>query len=389
MMALLEETKIELDDSVDTGNGEHTFYDRTMRDHKPGGYGVLSVQEVFEYSSNIGIAKLVTEHFSDQPEKFVEFLEELGLAKPIGFQMVGEGWPYIKHPTDSSWSGTTLPWMSHGYELKMTPLQTLTLYNAIANEGKMIKPIIVKSVVNANKKIETYETEILRHRICSRNTLKKLQAMLEGVVEKGTAKNIRNDRFTIAGKTGTAKRVKNGKYTSQYYTSFAGYFPADEPKYSCIVVIDNPKGFQIYGSDVAAPVFKEIADKIFALEIEMHQEIADQSDEYAGIFPVIRSGHQLELATICNELGVTNLSNDKNAAWVTTDVSGDSVFWKKNEITPGLTPDVRGMTLRDAIFILENAGLKVSVNGKGRVKQQSIGPGSRFYRGNKILLDLG
>ena len=358
-----------------------------MRDHKPGGFGALTVKEVFEYSSNIGTAKLITQHFGDNPSRFTDYLKNIGLDKPLGFQMVGEGLPYIKDPSDSTWSGVSLPWISHGYELKMTPLQTLTLYNAVANNGKMIQPLIVKAVKKANKKIEKYTGKVINPKICSDQTLKEVRLMLEGVVERGTASNIRGTRYKIAGKTGTAKKVENGRYTNAYYTSFAGFFPAENPKYSCIVVIDDPKGFQIYGSDVAAPVFKEIADNIYSLEVDMHQELPDNRDQFAGVFPVIRSGKQDELKMISNTLGISNHS-DTDAVWVTTDVVNHSVFWKSNETKGDRMPDVRGMTLRDAIYVLENMGLEVKVSGRGRVEQQSLMPGTKILRGTNIKLEL-
>lgn len=388
MIALLEDSELKLSDSVDTGDGKMNFFDEVMKDHKPGGYGKLTIQEVFEKSSNIGVAKLVTEHFGSDPTRFTDYIKNIGIDKPLGFQLIGEGIPYIKDPTDSTWSGISLPWISHGYELKMTPLQTLTLYNAVANNGKMIQPLIVRSVLKDNREIETFKPKVLNKKICSNQTLGEIKVMLEGVVERGTARNIRNDRFKIAGKTGTAKKVKNGKYTSNYYTSFAGYFPADNPRYSCIVVIDEPQGYQIYGSDVSAPVFKEIADKIYALEIEMHQKLPDNKLEFVDVFPVIRSGKKDELQMISNELGISNHASD-NDTWVKTSVVNHSIFWKGNDSPIDRVPDVKGMTLRDAIFVLENVGLKVSTKGRGRVSLQSITPGAKFSHGATIKLDLG
>lgn len=388
MIALLEETNIKLSDSVDTGNGKLEFFDKTMRDHKPGGFGKLTVQEIFEKSSNIGVAKLIAHYFGNEPEKYINYLKQMNLHQPLDFQMVGEGKPYIKDPSDSTWSGVSLPWISHGYELKMTPLQMLTLYNAVANDGKMVKPMIVKGVMRADRTIESFDTEIISNRIASKETLQKLKLMMEGVVERGTAKNINHSHYKIAGKTGTAKKAKNGRYVKEYYTSFAGYFPAEAPRYSCIVVIDNPKGYQIYGSDVSAPVFKEIADKIYALELDMH-EIGTQERFYVtGVFPYIKAGKRDELAMICNELGISNHAKTQ-AEWVTTDVINDAVYWEGNDVSYELIPDVRGMSLRDAIYVLENLGLEVSVEGRGRVATQSLTPGRKLTKGSTIKLELG
>lgn len=389
MIALFEEKDISLTDTVHTGNGVYHFFDEVMKDHKPGGYGVLTVQEVFEKSSNIGTAKLISHHFNSNPQRYIDYLNQMGLSQPLGFQMVGEGKPYIKTPRDSTWSGTTLPWMSHGYELKMTPLQTLTLFNAVANGGKMVQPLIVKSVKKADKVMESFETKVLNEKICSENTLRKVRTMLEGVVERGTAENIFDSQYRIAGKTGTAKKVKNGRYTNQYYTSFAGYFPAKSPRYSCIVVIDNPKGYHIYGSDVAAPVFKEIVDKIAALEVDLHDYMPESREEFAGVFPVIRSGNHEDLKFICDELGISNQSQKAAENWVKTKVSGDEVYWTPNNLNPRKIPDVRGMTLRDALYVLENLGVQVQSKGRGRVSTQSLTPGTSISKSTKIRLVLG
>jgi len=386
MIALLEETSIDLHDSVDTGEGKIQFFDQVLRDHRYGGYGKLSVQEVFEKSSNVGIAKLVTGAFGHKPEKFLTYLERMGITEPLGFQMVGEGVPFIKHPSDSTWSGVTLPWMSHGYELKITPLQTLALFNAVANDGEMIQPIIVKSVTKADRELESFEAKIISENICSKGTLKEIRRMLEGVVERGTARNISNSKYPIAGKTGTAKQFADGQYIKKYYTSFAGYFPADEPKYSCIVVIDDPKSGDIYGGSVAAPVFREIADKIYALEIDLH-EIESHKQHLTDIFPLIRSGHHEELKYLCNTLGISNHS-DGEAPWVTTRLVNQSIFWKDNQVNDQQVPDVTGMTLRDALYLLENVGLQVRARGEGRVKSQSLRPGQAFNEGQTITLKL-
>lgn len=387
MIALLEETDIKLSDSVYTGDGKLEFFDKVTRDHKPGGFGTLSVQQVFEKSSNVGVAKLVTEHFGENPEKFISYIKEMKLHQPLNFQMIGEGRPYIKDPSDSTWSGVTLPWMSYGYELKMTPLQMLTLFNAVANEGRMVKPMIVQSIKQADRIIEEFETEVINERICSEETLRKVRTMMEGVVERGTASNINHSMYKIAGKTGTAKNVKNGRYVKEYYTSFAGYFPAEAPRYSCIVVIDNPKGYKIYGSDVSAPVFKEIADKIYSLELDMHEIKSDDDTYVTGVFPYIKAGKKDELSMICNELGISNHSKAEGE-WVKTEVINDAVYWTENKVRYEIVPDVRGMTLRDAIYVLENLGLEVKVNGRGRVSTQSMTPGGKIIKGATIKLQM-
>jgi len=390
MMAVFEESGVLPTDTLDTGNGEFEFYDRIMTDSKPGGYGKITVAEAFEKSSNIGVSRLVNDHFGLTPEKFHAYLENFGLTRPLGFQMSGEAIPYIKTTDDKSWSGISLPWMSIGYELKLSPLHILALYNGVANGGKMIKPVIVKEIRRADKVKEKYTADVIKERLCSDRTLGYIKNMLVGVVENGTAKNINDADYQIAGKTGTAQKIVEGKYTKSYYASFAGYFPAEKPKYSCIVVIDNPKGYNRYGSDVAAPVFKEIADKVFATDLELHKPLQiTLSKDQDGVFPVIKAGLLDDLRLICNELGISNhAENNGGEEWVAASVKQNSISWKDRKIQTGLVPNVNGMMLRDALYILENSGLKVKFEGKGRVETQSIAPGQRVNRGETIYLTL-
>lgn len=390
MLALLEDEKVELTDSVETGEGSIKFYNRTLTDVKKGGYGTITVEDVFVKSSNVGTAKLVTEHFGDNPQRFVDIIKKTGYGQPLDFQLMGEGTPYIKDTDDPTWSGTSLPWMSVGYETSVTPLQTLAFYNAVANDGKMIQPILVKSINRADKEIRTFDAQVLNKRIASKETLAKMRQMLEGVVDHGTAKNIKNDYYKIAGKTGTAQKLIDGRYRPQrYYASFAGYFPAESPQYSCIVIIDDPKGWNRYGGDVSAPVFKEIADMIYAQNLEIHDVFAEDLLAYEGKFPVIRAGKYDELNKLCNELGISNHLGDEDVDWVRSRVDNNAIIWKKNHSNQELVPNVQGMTLRDAIFLLENNGLRVRVSGSGRVKKQSLRPGTRISRGQTVNLQLG
>lgn len=390
MLALLEEGKVELTDSVDTGEGSIQFYNRTLTDVKKGGYGMMTVEDVFVKSSNVGTAKLVTEHFGDNPQKFIDIIKGTGYGELLDFQLMGEGQPLVKDVDHPTWSGTSLPWMSVGYETSVTPLQTLAFYNAVANDGKMIQPILVKSIQDADKSVRTFESEVMQKRIASKETIAKLKQMLEGVVERGTAKNIRNDYYSIAGKTGTAQKLIGGRYRAQrYYASFAGYFPADEPQFSCIVVIDDPKGWNRYGGDVSAPVFKEIADMIYAQNLKLHDPFENDLLANEGSFPVIRAGKYDELTRLCNELGISNHLGDEDVDWVRSRVDNNAIIWKKNHSDLDMVPNVQGMTLRDAVFLLENKGLRVQVSGNGRVKSQSIGPGRRISKGQTINIKLG
>ena len=304
--------------------------------------------------------------------------------------MKGEGIPYFKHPNDKNWYGTTLPWMSIGYELKITPLQTLAFYNAIANGGDMVRPMIVKQISRGNTIEKQFKTETLSRNIASKKTIKLLQELLQGVVDNGTARNIATDTYSIAGKTGTAQKLINGRYTQKYYTSFAGFFPADQPKYSAIVVIDSPKGYNAYGGDISAPVFKEIADKIYAQDMNIQQKEMD-NNEFQRVnndeFPYIRAGKAEELQMICNSMGISNHYAGNNT-WVQSSISNKSIQWVSNAVEKPVVPDVIGMTLKDAIYILENKGLRVQFSGTGRVSTQSLSKGTAYKSDQIIKLSL-
>ena len=387
MMALLEDTNIELTDSINTGKGEFTFYNKKVRDHEEGGYGKITIKDAFERSSNIAMAKLLDTHFGTKPSKFLEHVDKLKLSKPLGLQITGESYPKITRPKDREWSGITLPWMAYGYGFEISPLQTLTLYNAIANEGKMIKPVFVTSVSLADNMKEEFETETINSKICSGKTLNQLKVLLEGVVDRGTAKNLKNSYYRIAGKTGTSQILKDGRYEKKYITSFVGYFPAHAPKYSAIVLIKNPRGIFQYGNSVAGPVFKDIADNIYARDINLHMAMERKKVLDPGVFPTIRAGKQEELTMLSNELGVSNHSSTEEE-WIKAAKSGNAVVWRKNSIVRDHVPDVMGMTFRDAIYVLEKSGLRVVYQGKGRVAEQSLSPGTRISKGSRIYLRL-
>jgi cell division protein FtsI (penicillin-binding protein 3) len=388
MIALLEDSPVELTDSIDVGNGTYKFYNRIVRDHEKDGLGVVSVQKAFEHSSNVAMAKLVDKHFGLRPEKFLKYIDEFHFSRPLGIQIAGEPTPKIKRPGQKGWSGISLPWMAYGYGFEISPLHTLALYNAVANDGVMIKPIFVKSVKRADEEEETFSSEIINSKICSGKTLEKLKLLLEGVVERGTAQNIKGTHYKIAGKTGTAQILENGSYARKYITSFVGYFPAHEPKYSAIVMIKNPRGWYQYGSSVAAPVFKEIADNIYARDINLHAPMASEKPAVSDVFPVIRAGNQQEILMLCDELDIPS-KNEIEEEWVRTVRQGESITFKKAIGGQDLVPDVMGMTFRDAIYLLEKSGLRVFYEGKGRVKQQSLKAGSRIRKGDGIYVRLG
>jgi cell division protein FtsI (penicillin-binding protein 3) len=388
MTALLEETNIELTDTVQTGNGRYKFAENAeMTDVKEGGYGKIMVRDIFEKSSNIGTSKMVFKYFREKPQKFYDYLEKFHLTKPLGFQMSGEANPMIKKPTDKSWSATSLPWMSVGYELRLAPIHTLAFCNALANEGRLLQPLIVKAIMRGNKVVESYTAKTLVPKIASDKTLQTMRMLMEGVVEKGTATNIKTAEYRIAGKTGTAEKVEKGAYTEKHYTSFVGYFPSDAPKYSCIVIIDNPKTTSQYGALVAAPVFKEIAD--FAYRSYLMNNEFKKTTTYLKP-PLMRGGNRADIELISNTLGFKiDKELDETTEWAFGRVRNDSLLLATNKVFDSLVPNVVGMTVKDAIFLLENRGLGVAFFGKGKVTHQSLRAGTKITKGTKIVLTLG
>ncbi len=390
MIALLEDGYVNLNDSVDLNKGTTEFHKMKMLDSEKHEFRNVSVQQAFEISSNVGISKLVSQHYGSQPSKFVERLRDLKIDQPVGVEIEGEVKPVIKHPKDKSWSGTTLPWMSIGYEMTLTPLQILTLYNAVANDGKMMKPYLVTEIQRYGKTVEQYMPIVLNDKICSAPTLKKVKSMLEGVVENGTANHLKSSNYSFAGKTGTARIANDDKGYKEnliYQASFVGYFPADNPVYSCIVVINSPKSGVYYGGYVAGPVFREIADKVFSNNTQMHEPGNKRETFQAELLPGAKSGYRHDVSTIYESLGIScNYSPD--VEWVYVERKHNSFELREREIADGFIPDVRGMGLRDAVYLLENLGMNVRFSGVGKVKSQSIRYGTKAQRGMEITLEL-
>lgn len=391
MLAFLEETSAALTDTIDAGDGRFQFYDRTLKDVKAGGFGKLTLQEVFEYSSNIGMARLIDQTFGYQPEKFVSYVHKLGLAKPLDLPIVGMGVPLIKHPNTPTWSGVTLPWMSIGYELKITPLHTLMVYNAVANNGKLVQPVLVKRIKQANRTIQEFRGCILHKKICSDATLYKLQTMLAGVVTRGTARRFKHGFYQIAGKTGTANKVLDGKYTNHTYASFVGYFPAEAPRYSCIVVVDSPQRYAWHFGANVATVVKDIADKIAAKDLVAQVCVAQKANKKSDVFPLIRAGYRKDLLSLCNALQIPYSSEIPTANWLKSTLNDNKIVWATHQVAQvDKMPPVLGMTLKDALFLLENYGLQVSIQGQksGRVIQQSLPAHTKCGRGTHVTLTM-
>tara|TARA_B100001758_G_scaffold246286_1_gene260997 strand:+ start:1927 stop:4014 length:2088 start_codon:yes stop_codon:yes gene_type:complete len=385
LLVAIEDGKIKISDSVNM-SGRYRFYDQTLTD---GGkvYGKNTIQQAFEKSSNV-ISQLIFDNYKDSPQDFIDGLKKIGLHKKLGLKIKGEGVPYIKEANDPLFSGITLPWMSIGYEVEVTPLQTLALYNAVANDGVMVRPQFVKSIRQGNDIIKTFEPYVLNPSICSASTLNDLKIMLKGVVERGTAKNIKARGFDIAGKTGTSKIAQGSKgYGDKYQASFCGYFPAKTPKYSCIVVIQGPTK-NIYGSKVSGTVFKEIADKVYAQEFEKKQkEIKVEKLNY----PFSRPGNKNDFLIASKQMGIPVVQEYKDTTcdWINTRAGKDGIKIKSRNIVNALVPNVIGMGLEDALYLLEKNGLVVQSNGSGFVRDQSISPGLKILIGQKIILELG
>ncbi len=391
LMAAIEDGVIDTGDIVDTGSGNVKFYNKVIRDTKEEGYGKITVKQVFEKSSNVGTSKIIYECYKDKPKEFVNRLYAMKLNEKLDLQIKGEGTPLIRYPGDKFWSGLSLPMMSHGYEVQMTPLQILTFYNAVANNGRMMRPRFVTAVLRNGSVIKNYEPEVIINSIASHSTVQKARKMMEGVVEHGTAVNLKNANYKIAGKTGTAQIAKDKRgyrlnSRISYQASFVGYFPADNPLYSCIVVVNAPSNGVYYGNLVAGSVFREISDKVYSTSFfSDYKTIADKDKE--PVAPEAGNGLRDDIDEVLGNLDV-RYRRTADDEWVTTRESGDTIRLAGVKLQEGLVPDVRGMSLRDAIYLLENSGLRVKVNGKGRVKRQSPEHGAPYYEGTLVSLEM-
>ncbi len=351
-MAALEDKVIDTSTIVDTKNGSKRFYGRTISDSR--GHGKISAARALEVSSNIGLATIIDDHYSKQPKKFVNRLKSWKLHNKLGVSLIGEGKPVIPEPGDAIWSKNALPSMAYGYNLRMTPLQTLTFYNAIANDGEMVRPRFINAVKEFDREVKSFDKEVINQKICSDKTLGEIREILKNVVVRGTGQRMYSENFSMAGKTGTARTdyydFEEWKKDRKYVSSFAGYFPADNPKYSCIVVIHKPStkvGF--YGADVSGPVFKRIAQKIYTET------------------PLIDEVESLEVVDVKIEGQYES-------------------FYKTSQLHKTIMPDVVGLPAMDALALLENMGLKVNMRGTGTVKTQSINKGVKVKLNQIIVL---
>jgi len=390
LMALFEDNLAKPTDIFDTHGGAVVFRNRVMKDSHEGGFGKIPLSRGFEVSSNTVFSQAVYRAYQNNPQKFVDRLKKFHLDQPLGIDIPGEASPFIRGPKDKGWSGTSLPWMAIGYETLFTPLQTLSLYNTVANNGKMMKPQFVEEIRHRGQVVKKFEPVVIDAAICSQATIDKIKPILEGVVERGSGVSLKNPYYKIAGKTGTAQVATAGgggygeKGAKKYQASFVGYFPADNPRYSCIVVINGPTSAGYYGNVVAGPVFKRVANKVYAqsIDIQDHSELPALAVNEA---PKIKAGNSRDIEVITTEL---NIPAEFEDLWVHAGNIGGKLILNPCKNKAGCVPDVTGMGLRDALFLLENCGLRVKVAGRGMVKRQSVAPGTRIVKDAEVLIEL-
>lgn len=393
MCALLEnDPDFNIDRKLQLGTTDYkVFYRRTMRDsHRVTDEdGYSTVRNAFEQSSNIAFATLVEEAFLENPQRYIDLIYKTKINEPLNLDIKGEAKPDIKTTADKRWSKLSLPWMSIGYEVMMTPIQILTFYNAIANDGVMVKPQFVREIRHGNEVKQVFDTIVINERIASERTIETLQTLLKGVVQNGTAKNMSKLGFSVAGKTGTAQisQGSSGYNKKNYTATFVGYFPADNPKYSCIIVVSNPSGKRYYGSSVSGPVFKELAEKVYATRLG----VVDENGEYqanCNSFTTPSMVYFNDFLDYCNMENISFVDNVEDNEWISVEQTDDEVFVNSVEFEENIVPNVKGMNITDAVFVLESMGWKVKFDGYGKVKSQSVKPDTELRKGSVINLVL-
>lgn len=405
IMVALDDGVVDTNYHVDTFGGIMDMHGAKMRDHNwhRGGYGRLSLPQTLEYSSNIGVSRIIDEHYGKNPEKFVQGIHRLGLAEDLRIPLVGSSPARIRMPKMdktgkhwANWSKTALAWMSIGYETQVPPISTLTFYNAIANNGKMMRPRFVKQVVKNGEVLMDFPPEVIREHICKEKTLKEIQTILYHVVSQGLGKKAGSPSFKVAGKTGTAQISKGaGGYKSgqmNYLLSFAGYFPADAPRYSCIVCIQK-SGLPASGGGMSGVVFHHISEGIMAQDLKL--SVADARDSLSVLLPEVKNGNILAADYVLSHLGVKTNVNwsgsyaNGNPIWGTTSHQNNQVMLTKvDNMRAGLMPDVTGMGARDAVYLLESKEVKVRIEGRGKVVSQSLPAGHQIKKGEVCSLKL-
>lgn len=396
LLAVMDDYDVSTEEKVQVGNGECVYYDRRMKDAHPPKEPVLNLQRVFETSSNVGVSKIITKYYSKNPKQFTDKLVSFHLNGKLGLAIPGEGSARVKKPKDKDWYGTTLPWLSIGYESMVTPLHTLTLYNAIANNGTMVKPTFVKEIRRNGLLVKSFKPEIIADKIVKPSTIAKAKQLMEGVVKNGSGKALNITAFKVGGKTGTAQIAKNGDYKDKgnvtYQASFVGYFPADNPLYTCIVIINNPTKGDYYGGLVSGPVFKEIAEKVYSSGLDFIQPLNSTKELLTQTPEVIKTKNN-ELSYLAQQLSIpakTMVESERYVVNTKTDSSRVTLSEVnvESQLKKRIIPNVVGMSAKDALYLLENSGLHVKLQGFGSVKKQSKEAGQKFNKGDKIELVL-
>lgn len=389
LLALLKDKYININDKVNAQGGVMKFGRLTLRDSHLG-LGVLSIKDAFAHSSNVAMAKLGYQYYGSKPEKYIEHLHDLHLNERTGIDLAGERKPLVKTPKSKSWSATTLPWMAYGYEIQISPLHTCMVYNAVANNGKMMRPYLISEVREYGKAVKKIKPKVVEESIADSSTIRQLKECMREVAVSGTAKHIQGPFYHIAGKTGTAQVADKGiKYSDGVYQgSFVGYFPAEKPKYTIAVVIrTKPHSGAYYGGTIAAPVFRMIADKVFAGSKGWDGPLDSIAMLNKNIIPAKLAGvgsYNVMLHALGKQ---AQFETDEYIGQLVAD-SNKNVYVKPASIYKGQVPDVNGLGLKDAVYLLEKEGLQVTVRGKGKVQMQSIAPGTKIVKGQSITLQL-
>ena len=391
-LVALDDGKVELNTPIQIGNGIVYFAGHKIQDSHPPTSSVYTAQQVFEKSSNAGTAKMIYGIYSADPQKYIDGLYRLGLNRPLNLQIDGERPPYIKNTKSKYWSDLSLPWIAYGYEVALAPIHLITLYNAIANKGKMVKPLFVKEILKNGVAVRTFNPVVLNPQIVSPSTVQKAMILMEGVVLRGTGTAIASPIYRIAGKTGTAQLAQNNRGYNQgtknvrYKGSFCGFFPVENPRYTMMVVIVDPKKGKYYGGAVAAPVFRQISDRLYAKQEDILFPF--KKDSVNSLMPFANAGMQSDLNEAYSTLGYNINKVDVRALWTQAVPNENKIILYPQAVSRNLMPDVSGMGLKDALFLLEQMGLNVVVNGRGAVVNQSVKPGTLVNKGMPVVLDL-
>jgi cell division protein FtsI (penicillin-binding protein 3) len=394
----MDDGLIDLNDKLNLDGGQHKYGNLTMHDAEAPKEEEVTVLQAFEESSNVGISKAICAAYGKTPKNFTDGLHRLSFGEQLHLQIPGAGKSMIKNAGERDWSPVSLPYISIGYESLISPLQTLTLYNAVANNGVMVKPMFVKEIKDKGKTLKTFAPEIINPAIAKPATISKAKLLLEGVVKNGTAKNLNNSVYPIAGKTGTAQIAKGNGYGKDknnitYQASFVGYFPADKPKYSCIVIVNAPSGDVYYGGKVSGPIFKQIADRVFATEMDIHAPVNFSTNPLSEV-PQVKNG--LSASTLAAAkillLDTKNSANENNSEFIT--IRGDQKNLVTENVDPdkqlqnNIMPDLTGMGASDVLYLLENRGYRVKLKGSGGVVKQNIIPGQKISKDTIIEVEL-